>query len=193
MQGMPSPFSIAIRCAVAWFCLIGTTGHAQRMPASHLASEFGLKGQRMLKDKNLLPHLALRIEPRLANRPQRKGFTIVLFRDNEIHAEWTDTGGRHQSLDVPMGHVYTLDIRHPDAIRKVIQIDTRDLRHSRGLTCEVNLPLRHTARPLTWAQELVMSMPLSVVWFNPERNLFDMNPYLHQQNVADVKRQLSKR
>ena len=191
--GMSPTFNSVVWHAAAWFCLMGTASHAQRAPTSDLVAEFGLKGQRALKDKDLLPHLALRIEPRLANRPQRKGFTIVLYRDNAVHAEWTDAGGRHKTLDVPMGHLYTLDIRHPDAIRKVFQMDTRGIRHSRGLTCEVNLPVRPNTRPLTWSQELAASMPLSVVWFDAERNLFDMNPYLHQQSVAEVKRQWSKR
>ena len=88
--------------------------------------------------------------------------------------------------------VITLDIRHPEAYRKVIQVDTSDMLQSRRLNCEVNLHLRPVLHKPTFDEELILAPPLSVVWFDRKRNLFNVNPYLHQQSVADVKRQLSQ-
>ena len=38
-------------------------------------------------------------------------------------------------------------------------------------------------------EELILIPPHSAVWFDRKRNLFNINPYLHQQSIADVKRQ----
>ena len=55
------------------------------------------------------------------------------------------------------------------------------------LDCRVDLFLRPDLHPLTFDDELVLSTPLSVVWFDEKRNLFRHDPYLHRDGIEQLR------
>lgn len=169
---------------------LGASG--QNLPGGNHKNQFLPGGQKLLRNKRNAPKLELQIEPQLEHRRKRKGFSIHVHGNNETHFILHDVGGLKVQIELPIGPLYTSDIRHPKAYRKIIQLDTSDMLHSRRLHCKVNLHLRSMLQKPTFKEELILSPPLSVVWFDRKRNLFNVNPYFHQQSVADVKRQRSQ-
>lgn len=168
-----------------------TKACAQGMLDSKAPHPLSLEEVQMIKETAPHPMLNLRIEPMLSSRSLRKGFDILIHQDNQPWIELQDQGSRKIDTSVPMGHLYTLDVRHKDAHRKVFQIDTRGIRATRFLSSEVDLVVSGFQSCMTQEQELWLSMPLSVTYFDKERNLFSMNPYSHHKCMKETYERLS--
>ena len=164
---------------------------AQGMLDSQASSPLSLEEVQMIMETAPHPMLNLRLEPLLSSRSLRKGFDILIHQDNQPWIELKNQGSRKVNTSVPMGHLYTLDVRHKDAHRKVFQIDTRGIRATRFLSCEVDLVVRKFESCMTQEQEWWLSMPLSVTYFDKERNLFSMNPYSHHKCIKETYERLS--
>ena len=73
----------------------------------------------------------------------------------------------------------------------MFQIDTRGIRATRFLSSEVDLVVSGFQSCMTQEQELWLSMPLSVTYFDKERNLFSTNPYSHHKCMKETYERLS--
>ena len=101
---------------------LGASG--QNLPGGNHKNQFLPGGQKLLRNKRNAPKLELQIEPQLEHRRKRKGFSIHVHGNNETHFILHDVGGLKVQIELPIGPLYTSDIRHPEAYRKIIQLDT---------------------------------------------------------------------
>lgn len=137
--------------------------------------------------------LTLTVLPSIESASMRRGFHIEVHQDNALWASNDHRGRRAARYSLPPEHLYTLSVRHPMAYRKVIQLDTRGLNQQVQLDCLVDLILRTQTDTLTFEEELILDMPLSVVWFDTERNLFRHDPYLHSDGIERLRSLLTLR
>lgn len=149
--------------------------------------------QQLLRETKANPALTLTVAPTMEGAQIRKGFRLEVHQDNQLFEKVRHRGKRPARFQLPPGHLYTLVVAHPAAFRKVIQFDTKGLDQPMRLDCHVDLFLRPTLEPLTFDDELVLSAPLSVVWFDEKRNLFRHDPYLHRDGIEQLRDHLKSR
>jgi hypothetical protein len=148
---------------------------------------------KLLKESDHGPQLRLRIHPTVAGAALRRGFEITVHRDNDLLEVIKPKGKSAARISLSHDHVYTLEVQHEAAYRKVIQWDTRGLDRQFQLDCHVDLFLRPNLEDLTFEDELTLSMPLSVVWYDEKRNLFRHDAYLHHDGIERLRSHLALR
>ena len=149
--------------------------------------------QMLLKESKRGPHLQLSVHPTVEGASLRRGFEIVVHRDNDLFEVVKPRGKKTVQLSLSGGHVYTVDVQHEAAYRKVIQWDTRGLNREFKIESEFNLFLRPDLDSLTFEDELALSMPLSVVWYDEKRNLFRHDAYMHGDGIERLRSHLTLR
>ena len=123
----------------------------------------------------------------------RKGFSITIHQDNELWCHITRTGRKPRVLMLPPGHLYTVELNHDVAYGKVIQFDADGLDQFIQLDCDIDLMLRPSTGRIPFEDQLILSMPLSVVWFDAKRNLFRHDAYLHDDGIEQLRSRLTLR
>ena len=149
--------------------------------------------QQLIQEAKEGPLLALSVIPTIESATVRKGYEILLHQDNDLWSHIRPRGKQPIAFKLPPNHLYTLEVRHEAAYRKVIQIDTDKLDRFIALDCAIDLILKPELDSLSFEDELVLSSPLSVVWFDSKRNLFRHDAYLHGDGIERLRSHLSLR
>lgn len=149
--------------------------------------------QELLRESRQGPLLELVVQPLIESATLRRGFEVTVHQDNAPWAGILHGGRRPVRFHLPPGHLYTLEVGHPLAYRKIIQFDAQDLDRHLRLECDIDLMLRPTTDPLTFEDELILSTPLSVVWYDGKRNLFRHDAYLHDDGIERLRSHLTLR
>ena len=137
--------------------------------------------------------LLLTVMPTVEGTALRKGFYITVHQDNAPWSSLEHTGRKPLDFILPSGHLYTIEVTHAAAYKKVIQFDTQEMDQPIQLECGIDLMLRPDLEKLTFEDQLILSMPLSVVWYDPKRNLFRHDAYLHGDGIERLRSHLSLR
>ena len=149
--------------------------------------------QQLLRESKANPTWILTVTPSLEGAQFRKGFRLEVHQDNHAFDTVWHRGKRPARFHLPPGHLYTLVVAHPAGFRKVIQFDSHGLERPMQLDCQVDLILRPSLDPLTFDDELVLSTPISVVWFDEQRNLFRHDAHLHRDGIEQLRNHLKSR
>jgi len=149
--------------------------------------------QKLMRESTEGPQLELVVRPTIEGAIVRKGFSILVHQDNALWASLERKGRKPYTFNLPPGHLYTLQVSNEAAYKKVIQIDTDGLDHPLQLNCDIDLMLRQSMEPLSFEDQLLVDMPLSVVWFDAKRNLFRHDAYLHNDGINQLRSLLSLR
>lgn len=139
------------------------------------------------------PQLKLFIHATVEGESDNEEFKIRVHKDNQPWCTVQRKGNRPFQFKVPSGHLYTVEVSHEAAYQKVIQCDTQGLDRPMKLHCDIDLMYKGDHDQLTFDDELLLSMPLSVVWFDKKRNLFQHDAYLHNEGIAHIRSHLSLR
>ncbi|MGB0171633.1 MAG: hypothetical protein ACPF8Y_06600 [Flavobacteriales bacterium] len=149
--------------------------------------------QQLLCESQESPTLTLMVTPSLAGAKIRKGFQLEVHQDNHLFETVLHRGKRPARFHLLSEHLYTLVVAHPAGFQKVIQFDTEGLEQHIQVDCQVDLFVRPNLNPLTFDDELVLSTPLSVVWYDAESNLFRHDPHLHHGGIEQLRAHLNSR
>lgn len=149
--------------------------------------------QQLVRESNEGPQLKLIVRPLIEGAVVRKGFSIRVHQDNTLWTSLQRNGRKPYAFDLPPGHLYTLEVSNEAAYKKVIQIDTKTMNRPLRLDCDIDLMLRPSMEPLSFEDNLILDMPLSVVWFDSKRNLFRHDAYLHTDGINQLRSHLSLR
>ena len=149
--------------------------------------------QQLIRESNEGPQLELIVRPLIEGTVVRKGFSIRVHQDNTLWTSLQRNGRKPYTFKLPPGHLYTLEVSHDAAYKKVIQIDTKTLNRPLQLDCDIDLMLRPNMDPLSFEDKLHLDMPLSIVWFDSKRNLFRHDAYLHTDGINQLRSHLSLR
>ena len=149
--------------------------------------------QRLHREAAEGPMLKLVIQPMVEGVRMRKGFTIAIHQDNELWISTTRTGRKPRVFKLPPDHLYTVEVTHQVAYGKVIQFDADGLDQFLQLDCDIDLMLRPSTAEIPFEDQLILSMPLSVVWFDEKRNLFRHDTYLHDDGIEQWRSRLTLR
>ena len=187
MHSQPRLNRMVIITVMATTSLLGRGQGMHAVPGSP-----GWKQQLMLEAKEE-PRLALSVIPTVESATIRKGYEILLHQDNALWSHIRPRGNRPIEFKLPPDHLYTLEVHHEAAFRKVIQIDTEKLDRFIALECAIDLMIKPQLDSLSFEDELVLSTPLSVVWYDSKRNLFRHDAYLHGDGIERLRSHLSLR
>ena len=149
--------------------------------------------QKLIQESNQGPQLELVVHPHIEGAAVRRGFSIQIHQDNALWASLQRNGRKPYTFNLPPDHLYTLEVSNNAAYKKVIQIDTEGLHNPIQLHCDIDLMLRPNLTPLTFDDQLLLDMPLSIVWFDEKRNLFRHDAYLHTDGINQLRSRLSLR
>lgn len=149
--------------------------------------------QQLTREAKEGARLTLSILPTIESATVRKGYEVLLHQDNLLWSNIRPKGNRPITFKLPPDHLYTLEVHHDAAYRKVIQFDTDGLDQFIALECAIDLMLKPELDSLTFEDELILSTPLSVVWFDPKRNLFRHDAYLHGDGIERLRSHLALR
>lgn len=149
--------------------------------------------QQLIKSPSDGVFLELIIHPTLEGASMRKGFEISIHQDNALLEKVAHVGRRPARFTLPADHLYTLELRHEAGYPKLIQLDINSQSRAMALECQIDLMMRPDLSALTFEDNLILSMPLSVIWFDEKRNLFRHDPYLHRDGIEQLRSHLSLR
>jgi hypothetical protein len=149
--------------------------------------------QQWVKTTSAGAMLELSIVPTIENAALRRGFQIQVHQDNALWEQVQHRGRRAVRFRLPPNHLYTVELSHNSAFRKVIQFDTDGLETAMELECHIDLMLRPDLSELSFEDELLLSTPLSVVWFDEKRNLFRHDAYMHGDGIEQLRNHLKLR
>lgn len=137
--------------------------------------------------------LELAITPTIEGAALRKGFQIRIHQDNALWEQVEHSGRRPVRFKLPPNHLYTIELSHEAAYQKVLQIDVEGMTSNMELECHIDLMLRPDLSELTFEDQLVLSTPLSVIWFDKKRNLFRHDAYMHGDGIEQLRNHLKLR